>query len=245
MSQTYKPIQPRGRLYLDIVEQVQEMIVSGQLQPGDQLPAERQLAEQFGVSRTAVREAIKSLAERGLVDILVGRGTFVTSPTHEHVVESLTLLLRVEASPIEDLQAARTLVEVPVAGLAAQHRTEAHLEALAARLAEMEASLDDVERFVEADTAFHVEMARATGNAALVLLTRALTALIQKERTFMLHFHEQELRAAIDSHRQLLDAVRAGDAGATRRAMQAHLDRVGDRLEAIDPATARPAATGT
>ena len=235
MAQIYKPIQPRGRLYLDIVEQVQEMIVSGTLQPGDQLPAERQLAEQFGVSRTAVREAIKSLAERGLVDILVGRGTFVTSPSHEHVVESLTLLLRVEASPIEDLQQARTLVEVPVAGLAAIHRTDEHIAALAARLAEMEASLDDVEAFVEADTAFHVELARATGNSALVLLTQALTALIQKERTFMLHFHEQELRAAVESHRQLLATVRAGDAEATRRAMEEHLDRVGDRLQAIEP----------
>ena len=234
MAQSYKPIQPRGRLYLDIVEQVQEMIVSGQLQPGDQLPAERQLAEQFGVSRTAVREAIKSLAERGLVDILVGRGTFVTSPSHEHVVESLTLLLRVEASPISDLQEARALVEVPVAGLAALHRTDENLATLDARLADMEASLEDVERFVEADTAFHVELARATGNAALVLLTQALTALIQKERTFMLDFHEQELRAAIESHHELLRTVRAGDARATRAAMRAHLDRVGDRLKAIE-----------
>lgn len=233
MPQTYKPVKPRERLYRDIVDQIQELIVAGDLRPGDRLPAERQLAEQFGVSRTAVREAIKSLAEKGLVDIMVGRGTFVTSPSHEHVVESLTLLLRVEDTPIADLQAARTLVEVPVAGLAAQHRTDEHLDALRARLGEMEASLGDVERFVEADTAFHVELARATGNAALVLLTQALTALIQKERVFMLDFHEEELRAAVASHRALLAAVEAGDAEATRAAMQDHLDRVGDRLVSL------------
>lgn len=233
MAQTYKPVKPRARLYRDIVDQIQELIVAGDLRPGDRLPAERQLAEQFGVSRTAVREAIKSLAEKGLVDIMVGRGTFVTSPSHAHVVESLTLLLRVEESSVEDLQAARTLVEVPVAGLAAEHRTSENLAVLRDRLAEMESSLNDVERFVEADTAFHVELARATGNAALVLLTQALTALIQKERTFMLHFLEDELRAAVDSHRQLLTAVEAGDAEATRRAMQDHLDRVGERLEAL------------
>ena len=232
-EQTYKPIQPRGRLYRDIVDQIQGLIVRGELRPGDRLPAERRLAEQFGVSRTAVREAIKSLAERGLVDILVGRGTFVTSPTHEHVVESLTLLLRVEDSTIEDLQAARALVEVPIAGLAAQHRTDEDLAVLRLRLQEMEASLDDVEAFVEADTAFHVGLSRATGNAALVLLTQALTALIQQERVFMLDFHEEELLAAIDSHRQLLVAVEAGDAEATRTAMQEHLSRVGERLVSL------------
>ena len=97
----------------------------------------------------------------------------------------------------------------------------------------MESSLDDVELFVEADTAFHVELARATGNAALVLLTQALTALIHKERTFMLHFLEDELRAAVESHRWLLAAVEDGDAEATRRAMQDHLDRVGERLETL------------
>ena len=233
MSQTYRPVKPRERLYRDIVGQIQEMIVSGELRPGDRLPAERQLAEQFGVSRTAVREAIKSLAEKGLVDIMVGRGTFVTSPSHEHLVESMTLLLSVEDTPIEDLQEARALVEVPIAGLAAEHRAEAHLDTLRARLAEMEGSLGDVERFVTADTGFHVELARATGNPTLVLLTQALTALIQKERTFMLHFHEEELRAAVESHRRLLTAVEARDAEATRRAMQDHLDRVGTRLEAI------------
>ena len=98
----------------------------------------------------------------------------------------------------------------------------------------MEASLDDVETFVEADTAFHVERTRATGNRALVLLIQALTALTQKERVFMLDVHREELRAAVDSHRPLLASVEAGDAAATRE----HLSRVGERLVSLGIAPA-------
>ena len=77
----YLPIKPKERLYQEIVDQIQQQILSGALKPGDQIPAERDLAERFGVSRTAVREAIKSLTEKGLIEVFVGRGTFVTNLT--------------------------------------------------------------------------------------------------------------------------------------------------------------------
>jgi len=90
----YKAIQT-SRLYEQIVEQIEESILAGRLKPGDQLPAERELAEQFGVSRTAVREAVKALREKGLVEAYPGRGTFVTNVTSQTVRESLERLARI------------------------------------------------------------------------------------------------------------------------------------------------------
>ena len=88
----YLPIKPKERLYQEIVDQIQQQILSGALKQGDQIPAERDLAERFGVSRTAVREAIKSLTEKGLIEVFVGRGTFVTNLSADRVVESMTML---------------------------------------------------------------------------------------------------------------------------------------------------------
>ena len=109
----YLPIKPKDRLYQEIVDQIQQQILSGALKPGDQIPAERDLADRFGVSRTAVREAIKSLTEKGLIEVYVGRGTFVTSLSPDRVVESMTMLLRNEPHNVASLHEARELLEVP------------------------------------------------------------------------------------------------------------------------------------
>src|SRR5512135_3895807 len=84
-----------SRLYEQIVQQVEESILKGQLKPGDQLPAERDLAQRFGVSRTAVREAVKTLREKGLVEAYSGRGTFVTNGTSQAIRQSLDLMVRI------------------------------------------------------------------------------------------------------------------------------------------------------
>src|ERR1700691_2694984 len=84
-----------SRLYEQIVQQVEDAILKGQLKPGDQLPAERDLAHSFGVSRTAVREAVKTLREKGLVEAYSGRGTFVTNGTSQAIRQSLDLMIRI------------------------------------------------------------------------------------------------------------------------------------------------------
>src|ERR1700746_590754 len=84
-----------ARLYEQSVQQVEESILKGQLKPGDQLPAERDLAQSFGVSRTAVREAVKTLCEKGLVEAYSGRGTFVTNGTSHAIRHSLDLMIRI------------------------------------------------------------------------------------------------------------------------------------------------------
>lgn len=231
----YLPLRPRDRLYQEIVDQIQAQVQSGALSPGDRLPPERELAEQFGVSRTAVREAIKSLAEKGLVTVEVGRGTFVRALTSEHVVEAMSLLLGDERGTLAALQVARELLEIPIARLAATHRTHGQIERLTNLLHEMETTQHDPQRFISADTDFHIELARATGNPVLEVLSQTIVALMRDQRILLTDF-EQEIPAALLSHRAILRAVTSKNARAAGHAMQEHLEHVSEIISR--PATA-------
>ena len=109
-----------SRLYELIVQQVEESILKGQLKPGDQLPAERELAQRFGVSRTAVREAVKTLREKGLVEAYTGRGTFVTNGTSQSIRQSLDSMIRTSQQEGSiHLAELRAVLEPEIAALAA------------------------------------------------------------------------------------------------------------------------------
>jgi GntR family transcriptional repressor for pyruvate dehydrogenase complex len=221
----YLPIKPKERLYQEIVDQIQQQILSGALKPGDQIPAERDLAERFGVSRTAVREAIKSLTEKGLIEVFVGRGTFVTNLSPDRVVESMTLLLRNEPHNVLSLQEARELLEVPTARLAAERRSDAHIVRLRAIHAEIEEERSISPRLVDGDTEFHVEVARASGNPVLVLLTQTIFALLRTDRMHRDDF-ATSLPAAFANHREIIDAIADRDGDRAADAMKTHLEHV-------------------
>ena len=220
----YLPIKPKERLYQEIVDQIQQQILSGALKPGDQIPAERDLAERFGVSRTAVREAIKSLTEKGLIEVFVGRGTFVTNLSPDRVVESMTLLLRNEPHGVASLQEARELLEAPTARRAALRRSEAHVARLRAIEAEMEEERSVSPRLIDGDTEFHVELARATGNPVLVLMTKTIMGLLRTER--LRDDFTSDLPVAFASHREIVDAIADGDGDRAEHAMIGHLAHV-------------------
>jgi len=228
----YLPIKPKERLYQEIVDQIQQQILSGALKPGDQIPAERDLAERFGVSRTAVREAIKSLTEKGLIEVFVGRGTFVTNLSPDRVVESMTLLLRNEPHNVAAIQEARELLEVPTARLAALRRTDTHVARLRAISAELEEERAISARFVDGDTEFHVEVARATGNPVLVLLLEALSAGAAESRALSWQV-EGGRESSVRGHRDILAALRSRDPDRARLAMKVHLDDVEGHIRKV------------
>ena len=221
----YLPIKPKDRLYQEIVDQIQQQILSGALKPGDQIPAERDLADRFGVSRTAVREAIKSLTEKGLIEVFVGRGTFVTNLSPDRVVESMTLLLRNEPHNVQSLQEARELLEPPAARLAAERRTDENLARLRAITAELEQESGVSPRLIDGDTEFHVEVARATGNPVLVLVSQTIVALLRSERLYRVDF-EARLPRSLDQHREIIDAIADRDGDRAAAAMLDHLQYV-------------------
>ena len=131
-----------SRLYEQIVQQVEESILKGQLKPGDQLPAERDLAQSFGVSRTAVREAVKTLREKGLVEAYSGRGTFVTNGTSHAIRQSLDLMIRVsQQEGAIHLAELRQVLEPEIAALAASRIEE---QLLTTMRTEMESQSGDL-----------------------------------------------------------------------------------------------------
>src|ERR1700741_1456513 len=135
-----------SRLYEQIVEQVEDSISRGQLKPGDQLPAERDLAQRFGVSRTAVREAVKTLREKGLVEAYSGRGTFVTNGTSQAVRQSLDLMVKIgQPEGSTHLAEVRAILEPEIAALAASRIQEPELVTMREAVSVMDRAGQDPE----------------------------------------------------------------------------------------------------
>src|SRR2546426_762804 len=141
----YTPIRP-SKLYEQIAEQIKQRILSGELRTGDRLPTENESAEQFGASRTAVREAMKTLAQQGLIDTRPGRGAMVINATAQAMRHSLELLMRVEhAGGSADLVEVREMLEPEIAALAARRATQDQMTAMQEAVRAMDASLQDPE----------------------------------------------------------------------------------------------------
>src|SRR5271156_4235377 len=144
-----------SRLYEQIVQQVEDSILKGQLKLGDQLPAERDLAQRFGVSRTAVREAVKTLAEKGLVEAYSGRGTFVTNGTSQAIRQSLDLMVKIgQPDGAEHLTVVREMFEPEIAALAVTRVEEQHLALMREAIAVMDRAQMDADAYIEADLDF-------------------------------------------------------------------------------------------
>src|SRR5258707_8214762 len=138
------------RLYEKIVEQIERRILAGELKVGDQLPSERELGEQFRVSRTAVREAVKALREKGLVEVRPGRGTFITNGTSQAARDSLSLMMKIAPGEgSRDLVEVREMFEPEIAVLAATRATDEHIAVMRAAVETMEAALDDAKTYIE------------------------------------------------------------------------------------------------
>jgi len=221
----YEPIQSE-RLYERIVSQIERRIEDGDLKVGDQLPAERELAEQFAVSRTAVREAVKALRQKGLVEIRPGRGTFITNGTSDTIRHSLGMLMKIGATKGSgNLVEVREILEPEIAALAATRITDEYITAMQEAVKIMDTALGNVDIFVEADLDFHLALAEATQNPIVPILMDSIIDLLreQRKRTGLTKGGLQRGQA---HHKKILDAVTRRDAEAARKAMQEHMKQV-------------------
>jgi GntR family transcriptional repressor for pyruvate dehydrogenase complex len=202
-----------SRLFEQIVQQVEDSILKGQLKPGDQLPAERDLAQRFGVSRTAVREAVKTLREKGLVEAYSGRGTFVTNGTSHSIRQSLDLMIRInQQEGLANLAELRLILEPEIAGMAASRIEEQLLSTMREAVAVMDRNLHDPDAYVEADLDFHLALAEAAANPLILSLLDSIVGLLRERG----QFHHKRILAAIEEH----------DPKAARKAMRTHLKQV-------------------
>lgn len=207
-----------------VTHQIEQLIVEGQLQPGDRLPPERDLARQFGVSRTVVREAVRALVAKSLLEVQPGSGTVVRSPTPQTVAQSMTMLLRAGQREIDydKVHEVRRLIEVEIAGLAAERRTPENLDELAEILRQTSEIQDDQHCFPECDVAFHAALARATHNELFPLLLDSMADVMIKVRELGFTVPGMPTRA-LKHHRAIYEQVKAGDPERARQAMREHL----------------------
>lgn len=221
----YKIVQS-SRLYEQIVEQIEQSVQRGDLKPGDQLPAERELAEQFGVSRTAVREAVKALREKGLVEAYPGKGTFITSGSSNPMRQSIDRMMRsAQVDATSSLVEVREILEPEIAALAAVRATEENLNSLRESVAVMDAAKRDPHAYIEADLDFHLELAEAAANPLILSLIDSIVGVLREQRMRIFEVEGGPDRGQYH-HKRILEAMEHQDAEGAREAMRAHLRQV-------------------
>ena len=207
-----------------VVEHVRRLIESGGLTPGDRLPGERDLAQELGVSRPSVRSGLEALESMGVVVSRRGAGTFIAEGPPDLGVEPLSLLASLHHFTPNEMFEARLVLEVGVAGLAAQHADAEHLAAMAEEVTEMFASLEDPAAFLRHDVRFHRAVASGCGNRVLAALMEMVAAQFYELRKETVE-NARDLRESAEMHRRIFRAIRARDADAARLAMTEHLQK--------------------
>lgn len=223
----YTPIQS-VRVFEQVAEQIEKRILDGELRSGDRLPTERHLAEQFHVSRTAVREAMKILAQKGLVDMRPGRGTIVIDGANAAMQDSIDLVMKLKLGEVggsNSLVEVREILEVEIAALAAARAAEKEIAAMREAVKIMDESLDDADAFIAADNRFHEALAQATQNTLIFILVNSIVNLLSEQRKQIFDVEGGPQRGQIH-HKRILESVIRRDPQAARDAMRSHLRQV-------------------
>ncbi|NOX21819.1 MAG: FadR family transcriptional regulator [Actinobacteria bacterium] len=210
-----------------VADRITELVVGGDLVAGDRLPPEVDLAIEMGVSRTALREGMRTLEAQGLLKILPGVGTVVREVGSDQLVQPLSLYVEVSDSEIsfEEFHAVRVILETEVAALAAGAAVDSDVLILKGFMADMEMNVADADAFAASDASFHESLAKMASNPLFGLLIGALRVLLED--------HIREVVGQIDPvtdvipyHAAILEAVEDHDADSARRAMENHLAKV-------------------
>lgn len=225
-----KLIKMRPPLHREVAESISERIISGELAEKSLLPAERELCETMGVSRTVIREAMKLLESRGLVRIDRGRGTVVQEAHMGPLGDSLKLLLRRRHHLIEDLLEVRKVLEVAMVALAASRRNEANLRSMERSLEIMRRKPNEPAGYVDADVEFHAEIARAAQNPVLLVLLEPLAELLRESRTETFSGPKM-VKERLKQHEAIFDAIKRSDPQGAMSAMSSHLSDTAKDLE--------------
>jgi len=212
------------RLSDRVAELLRASILERKLSPGDRLPTERELGDQFGVSRTVVREAVRTLVAKGLVEVRSGSGVYVASVDEAAVRESMNMFLHGVGVPsYEQIHEVRRVLEVEIAARAAERATESDIEALKGAVAEMAASVGDIDAASAADLEFHRALAQATYNNLFIVILDSIGDILLEIRQATLGIRGRA-RKGVQFHQAILDRVAAHDVDGAKEAMRVHLE---------------------
>lgn len=219
----------RSSLPEEVAQQILGLLREEELRPGDQLPAERDLAKLLGVSRPVVREALRALAIMRVVEIRQGAGTFVTALEPQQLISHLDFVFPKDRRALLKLAEARRVVEVGNARLAATRVTESQLERLRALVTLLEGAVGDEPRFRQLDMEFHDAVCEAADNFLMTQFMKIAAVLgeVSREETGS---SSDVRRALLRSHNDILAALESRDPERAEEAMVDHLDRVEEAL---------------
>ena len=225
-----------GRVSEEVVKQVQEAISSGELGPGDRLPPERALAEQFGLSRMSVRDALRTLESSGLIEIKVGAsgGAFIRELNFDPFRDTLSSMLRLKKANILELVEARKIVETAIVELAAERATEDDLRAMREAIEAARRALESGDRnYVPYSVTFHAALAQAGKNHVLNLTVRSFRAFFAGVLERLLPTEDMAKRAIAD-HWELYRAIESHDRQLARQLMSEHLSYFENKVKGLE-----------
>lgn len=216
----------RGTLADQVTERLLDYIEAQHLKPGDLLPSETSLANSFGVSRPVIREALKSLEGKGVVEIVNGKGALIRPIDSDPLRRFFQRAMRMEHGTMLELMEVRKGLEVQAAILAAQRRDEKDLESIARLVQSMRRHMNNLSTYTQLDIEFHLRVAAASHNTMMVYLVESLRDALSNTITtgLMSRGADLQLESIQQTHELLLRTLTAGDREATEQAMIQHFD---------------------
>lgn len=227
----FEPLKAYGSLSEGIVNQILQGINSGTLIPGSKLPAEREMCSMFSVSRTVVRDALKTLVGLGIVTIRHGMGAFINDVDQTEDVSRLASLLKITRGTTEELFQVREILEGQAAIWCTQNATENDLRQLA-EIVKKAKECDDDSKLALLDAEFHLKISQAAGNRVLVRLMINLLDLLGENRARVLMIPGRQ-RLSVNDHEAIVEAIKAKDPELSHTSMLRHLADVRDAISTI------------
>ena len=223
----FEPVHDNRALSEKIIAQISDALVSGELKPGDRLPPERELAEQFGVSRTVIRDAVKTLAGRGILHVKHGAGIFVTTSEENAIgrLGALSDILPLQGVSLRDLFEIRKVLEAEGAEWAARRRNDYHLKRLRGILEDAYRNSENIEVLSERDAQFHVAIAEASQNLVLVRVMLILLDLLAQSRRESLSIPGRA-KLSLKDYERIVEEIEAQRHEGARETMLEHLTSV-------------------
>jgi DNA-binding FadR family transcriptional regulator len=218
----------RRKLADEVHDRLLERLRKGEWRPDDLLPSERELMDQFGVGRPAIREAMQTLAHAGIIEIAHGGRARVCVPTAQSLIDQIASgtqhLLRSESGTIEHLKEARVFLETGLARIAAERASTQQIAILWQRIEEQRVTLGDFDLFLDRDKAFHREIAMISGNPIFPAIVEGIFYWAREFYTAMVRVPGAE-RLTLAEHERIIEAIAAHDCNEAEQAMRDHLTR--------------------
>jgi len=219
-------------LYIDIYQEIEQKIISGELYEGERLLSERELASHYKVSRNVIREAIKVLKEKDYIEVKIGKGAYVKKPSVSIVADSLKRLINIELDGISKILEVREMLEVAIISKVVESAQECHGKKLEALYNEMERNVTNVDKFVEIDASFHLELAKSLSNDVFYILSKSFSDLSNKV-IYLTKYNPASIVIAQQQHFKLIEAIKKRNQEMAISVMKEHIQAAQQDLNLI------------